>query len=131
MEAMASQRTASSRRGAGKWLIVVLLSVIATCLLVEVGRGVPPARAEVSTAQSGEIIAVAGKVTGESYGLYLLDLRHGTISVYQYLASKRTLRLMAVRNYTFDVQLDEYNTEPPPREIKKLVQQSKRLRETN
>jgi hypothetical protein len=34
---------------------------------------------------------------------------------------------MAARNYKFDVQLDEYNTEPLPREIQKLVQQHKRL----
>jgi hypothetical protein len=37
---------------------------------------------------------------------------------------------MASRTYLFDVRLDEYNTEPPPSEIKKLVEQQKRLGET-
>ncbi|MGB2821442.1 MAG: hypothetical protein WBF17_10700 [Phycisphaerae bacterium] len=116
-----------SRAGAAKWLIVVLLSVIATCLLIELGSGVSDARAEVSSGQAGDVVVVAGKVTADSYGLYLVDLRNGTISVYQYLASIRKLRLMAARNFTFDVQLDDYNTEPSPRDIQKLVQQHKRL----
>ena len=121
------RRQTGSPPGAAKWLIVILLTVIATCLLIELGRGLPDARAEVSTGAAGRLIAVAGKVTGETYGLYLLDLDNGTISVYQYVSSNRKLRLMAVRNYRFDVQLDDYNTEPSPREIRKLVQQHQRL----
>jgi len=128
---MRSERHPISRDGAAKWLIVILLSAIATCLLLEVGRGTSEALADPSTGQAGHVVAVAAKVTAETYGLYLIDLKHGTISVYQYLTSQRKLRLMAVRNFTFDVQLDEYNTEPPPREIRKLVQQHKRLVENN
>ena len=116
--------------GAGKWLVVVLLSAIVACLLVEAGSGAPEVRAEVSRGEAGHLIAVAGRVTPETYGLYLVDLKNGTISVYQYISSMRKLRLMAVRNFTFDVQLDEYNTEPPVRDIKKLVQQHKRLDKT-
>jgi len=121
--------------GAGKWLIVILLSVIATCLLIEVGRGVPAARGEPSTASTassagGDVIAVSAQITADSYGVYLLDTKRGTMAVYQYQPSKRTLRLMAVRGYGFDMQLDEYNTEPSPAEIKRLVQQQQRLGDT-
>jgi len=125
-------RPSSRPVGAGKWLIVILLSVIATCLLIEVGRGVPAARGEPSTASSagGEVIAVSAQLTADSYGVYLLDTKRGTIAVYQFQPSKRTLRLMAVRGYGFDMQLDEYNTEPSPLEIKKLVQQQQRLGDT-
>ena len=131
---MDTVRTRPSSRpvGAGKWLIVILLSVIATCLLIEVGRGVPAARGEPSTASSvgGDVIVVSAQLAADSYGVYLLDTKRGTMAVYQYQPTKRTLRLMAVRGYGFDMQLDEYNTEPSPLEIKKLVQQQQRLGDT-
>ena len=118
--------------GAGRWLIVILLSVIATCLLIEVGRGLPAALGEPSVASSGggEVIVVSAQIAADAYGVYLLDTKRGTMAVYQFQPSKRTLRLMAVRGYGFDVQLDEYNTEPSPLEIKKLVQQQQRLGDT-
>ncbi len=117
---------------AGKWLIVILLSVIATCLLIEVGVGSDSALADVSAASGGDggIIAVSARLTAESYGVYLLDPKRGTMAVYQFQPKTRTLRLMACRNYGFDVQLDEYNTEPSPREIKQLVGQQQRLGDT-
>ena len=114
----------------GRWLVVILLSGVVTSLVGMLTFGTSPAWAQVSSGTADRLVVVAGRVTPESYGLYLVDLKNGTISVYQYLSSKHTLRLMAVRNYSFDVQLDEYNTEPPPLEIKKLVQQHKRLAET-
>ena len=125
--AMASRRENARSADTAKWLIVILLSVIATCLLIEVGFGTSAARADVMAEGADHVIAVAGKVGSDSYGLYLLDLKNRTITVYQYVSGKRTLRLMAGRNISFDVQLDEYNTEPPPSEIQKLVQQHKRL----
>jgi len=121
------------RAGAGKWLVVILLSVIATCLLIELGNGADMALAEPSVAASGAdggVIAVSAQITTDSYGVYLLNPKRGTIAVYQFQPKTRTLRLMAVRNYGFDVQLDEYNTEPSPREIKQLVGQQQRLGET-
>jgi len=124
---MGLQRHSISSAGAAKWLIVILLSVIATCLILEVGVGTSAAVAQVSTGRAQHVIAVAGKVTDQSHGVYLVDLKNGTLSVYQYLSSQRKLRLLAVRTFEFDVQLDEYNTEPSPREIQKLVQQHKRL----
>ncbi len=125
-------RPDSRPAGAGRWLIVILLSVIATCLLIEVGRGLPAALGEPSVASSGggEVIVVSAQIAADAYGVYLLDTKRGTMAVYQFQPSKRTLRLMAVRGYGFDVQLDEYNTEPSPLEIKKLVQQQQRLGDT-
>ena len=115
---------------AAKWLIVALLAVIATCLVIEVGLITSSARAQ--TAGTGGVpstFAVAGKVTPETYGLYLIDLKHATICVYQYLPASRRLRLMAARTFAFDRQLDDYNNAPPtPREVKKLVEQQRSLR---
>jgi hypothetical protein len=125
-------RPSSRPAGAGSWLVVILLSVIATCLLIEVGRGVDAARGEPSVASSGggDVIVVSAQLAADAYGVYLLDTKRGTMAVYQFQPSKRTLRLMAVRGYGFDMQLDEYNTEPSPLEIKKLVQQQQRLGDT-
>jgi hypothetical protein len=111
-----------------QWLAAGLLAVVAAGLGIEAawGEGAEPA-AEASVGQSGQIIAVAGKITPETHGLYLIDLKNGTVSVYQYLSGSHKLRLMASRNYTFDVQLDEYNTEPPVKDIRKLVQEHKRV----
>ena len=132
MVTMPQRAQFGSSGGAAKWLIVILLSVIATCLVIEVGSGPSSAfaadEADATAGAAGRMLAVAGKVTPDTYGIYLVDLKNGTIAVYQYYKARTPqLRLLAVRNFTFDVQLDEYNTEPPPREIKKLVQQHKRL----
>lgn len=121
------QRSAS----AAKWLIVVLLAVIATCLMIEVGWTTSAARAQVAGAGGAPtVFAVAGKVTPETYGLYLVDLKYNTICVYQYLPASRRLRLMAARTFVFDRQLEDYNTELSPREVKKLVEQQRSLRAT-
>jgi len=117
----------------GKWLVVVLLSVIATCLLVQAGVATSAARAQISSANrvgsagEGGVFAIAGQVTPDTYGLYLVDSGNATICVYQYLPGTRQLRLMAARTYAYDRQLDEYNTQPSPREIKRLVEQHRRL----
>ena len=115
-----------------KWLIVVLLAVIAACLLIEVGAATSSARAQTAgTGGAPTVFAVAGKVTPETYGLYLVDLENGTICVYQYLPANRRLRLMAARTFVFDRQLEDFNNESPtPREVKKLIEQQRSLRAT-
>jgi len=61
--------------------------------------------------------------------LYLVDLKRGTICVYQYLPASRRLRLMAARLFVYDQQLEDFNNESPtPREVKKLVEQQRSLR---
>jgi len=54
-------------------------------------------------------------------------VRRGTICLYQDLPSTRKLKLMAARTFLFDRQVENYNTEPDPREIKKLVAEQKPL----
>ena len=122
-------RDSTWRRGrpAAAWLIVVLLTVIATVLVMEIGFGASATHAQVGAAGKDNVFVVAGRVTPETCGVYLIDVEKRRIAVYQWLPSSRKLRLMAVRNYTFDLRLDEYNTEKLPREIKKLVEESKPL----
>jgi hypothetical protein len=117
-------------RSSAKWLLVALLAAAAAGLLAGVGLTGSQARAELAGATGsggrGEVFVVAGQVTKDTYGLYLVDLEFGTICVYQWLPQTRKLRLMAARTYLFDRQLESYNTELPPAEIRKLVAQQKR-----
>jgi hypothetical protein len=121
----------SARRGRPlQWAIAMLLGAIAACLLVEVGRTTSSASAQVASERKGNIFALAGQLSKDSYGIYLVDADNDTIAIYEWVPaspSGRKLRLMAARNYSFDLKLDDYNTEPLPREIKTLVEQHRRL----
>ncbi len=126
-----STATRNLRGTVGRWVFVFLLGAVAGYLAVElVGEG-PLAAAQVMTgAKARKVVAVAGQITGETYGVYLVDLEGGIITVYQWLAGTKKLRLLAALNYTYDLRLDEYNTEPSPKEIRGLIRQSRRLGET-
>jgi hypothetical protein len=87
-----------------------------------------PAGAQVSPQGSPEgLLAVPAQITRDTYGLFLVDPRQRTICVYAYQAGTRKLQLLASRTYRFDVQLDDWNSSPPPREIQDLVGQQRRL----
>ena len=120
------------------WLITSLLAVIAVCLLIEVGASTSIALAQANSSDTAgqtdtdRLLAVAGQLSRDTYGLYLVDLDNTTICVYQYLPGKRTgmteLCLMAARSFAFDRRLEEYNTKPSPREIKELIDQQHPIR---
>jgi hypothetical protein len=113
---------------AAKWLIVAALGGVAALLLTELALSASAVEAQSESPLAGRnVIAVPGQITRDSYGVYLVDPEKGTICVYQYLVTAKSLRLLASRNYVFDVQLDDYNTQPPPRQIKELVEQQRRL----
>ena len=113
-----------------KGLVVALLAVIAAVLMVQAARSVSEAQAQTlgSGGQAGKTFAIAGQITSDSYGLYLVDLEKQTIAMYQWLPAVRKLRFLAARNYAFDLQLEDYNTEQSPSEIRNLVLQQRRLR---
>ena len=116
---------------AGRWLIVVVLAAVGAGLLAELVRGTPAANAQAAGGRGGDrFLAVAGQVTANTYGLYLVDMETGIITVYEWIPSRRStgiLKLLAARNTTYDLQMDEYNTEPSPREIQKLVGKSRSI----
>ena len=119
---------------APQWLIVVFLAVVAALLAANLFFS--PAPAEAQTGSAGPtgpsaLFAVAGQLAKDTYGLYLLDQGNGTICVYQFCADQRKvpkLRLVAARTFIYDRQLDSYNTEPPPKDVAKLVAEARRLR---
>ena len=111
-----------------QWVIVAVLSVIAACLMLELGFGASSATAQVTSVGGNDMLVVGGQITKDSYGLYLVDMKRQSLCVYQWLPGTRKLRLMAARTFKYDVQLDEYNADKPtPRDVKRLVEQHKRL----
>jgi len=60
------------------------------------------------------------------YGLYVMDVDAETICVYRASPDTSRFRLMAVRTFKYDRQLEDVNNDAPtPREVQKLVQQQK------
>jgi len=106
-----------------KWLSLIGLATIAGLLLVQLAADGPIARGQVTAAEEGGVFAVAGQITSDSFGIYLVDTERQTLTVYQWLPSVKKLRLLAARNYRFDLGLDEFNTEPSVREIQQLTRE--------
>lgn len=122
--------------GPALWLIAIALSAIALCMVAQLCGGLERGEALAQdfaasplpvAANGSRTFAVAGQVSRDSYGLYVIDPEHSTICFYEWLAGEAKLRLRASRNFAFDRQLDEYNTFPSPRQIRDLVDEHRRL----
>ena len=118
----ARKRRSRQPLGTAKWLAVASLAAIAACLLIEVGLSASVTHAQVGSAGGEKIMAVAGQMTRDSYGLYLVDIENARICMYQWRPATRTLRLMAARSYIYDLKLEDYNSEPPLHEVRQLVE---------
>jgi len=112
-----------------RWSLAAVLATVAVSLLVTLGLSVTAAHGQPTASEKkNSVFVVAGQISHETYGLYLVDYENKAIAVYKYVDRNRSLELRAVRTYRFDVQLDEYNTSKPlPRDVKKLIRQQKRL----
>lgn len=109
------------------------LSGVAAVVLTLALRPGPTASAQAT--QQGQaptgLLAVAGQVTPDTYGLYLVDPVQGSVVVYEYVPSARhRLQLRAARTVTYDLQLESYSTEPEPSEIAEMVRSARRISET-
>ena len=130
---MMSQRSAQDRSTGRyrpwQWATVVALSALAGALVSQVVLTGSPAGAQ--TASSGKeagVFALAGQLTRDSYGIFLVDSANGTMAIYEWAPQGRKLHLLAARNFTFDLQLDDYNnSEPLPRDVQALVKQQHKL----
>ena len=114
-----------------RWLLVFGLGIAALGLLVFLGLGEGFAQEQIPGAVDGaKVFVAAGQISRETYGLYLVDYENRTICVYQFSPRKgKSLKLMAVRSYKYDVKLDAYNTpdEMSPAAVKKMVTEQERL----
>lgn len=119
---------------AAQWLIVALLAAAAAMLGAEAIFSPTSAAAQTgwagTTQPAGGVFAIAGQITRDTYGLYLVDLRNDTICLYEYVAGRPgRLWLRAARTFVYDRQLDAYNTEPAPAEIAEMVSKARRLKD--
>ena len=119
--------------GTTQWCLVALLACVGTALAVTAWLSPDPGYAQAVQQTGGAaqgMLAVAGQVSPGTYGVYLVDLDRGSLTVYEYNAPVRQLRLMAARSYIYDRQLEAYNTVPPPAEVADMVRQARRIPST-
>ena len=70
------------------------------------------------------LFVVPAQFSTNTWGCYLMDVDGQTLVAYQYLPGEKKLRLMAARNFRYDRQLGQYNTDSPsPAEVKELLEQ--------
>lgn len=98
-------------------VIAFLLGVVlalSAALVVTAGRaGLPEAYAQ--TAGNNELVAIMGTMNtgkGPNDNLYVIDSKSMRLAIYQW--NSQSLTLAAVRNMTYDVKFEQYNTKQDP-----------------
>ena len=116
----------ASARGA-LWLIGISLAAIAIGMFVPNGEVVSPALAQpVMHAGARGVFAFTGRLSQNSFGLFMVDVDAMTIWCYEYLGGSKELRLVAARSWMYDRYLENFNCEgPSPSEIEIYVQQER------
>lgn len=111
--------------GAAQWLIVVLLTIIATVLILRPENGSSIALAQNQPlAGARGLFAFTGQLDQNSYGLFMLDVDQGTVWCYEIdsVGGTRKLRLIAARTWVYDRYLQDFNCAPPDfRAVQQLV----------
>ena len=116
-----------------QWATVVLLSALSGALVTQALWTSAEARAQTTTSGKDNVFAMAGQLSKDNYGIFLVDSGNSTMAIYEWVPDRvqgRMLRLVATRNFAFDLQLDDYNNAAKtPREIKEIAEKQKRLDE--
>ncbi|MCJ7544788.1 MAG: hypothetical protein MUP47_09555 [Phycisphaerae bacterium] len=119
-----NQNASPRAAGPARWLLVVVLAAAAGALLVELGRARAVGQGLGGPLGVGRgLLVVPSPLSRETYGVYLVDPEQGKMCLYEYQSGRRQLRLLAVRNFTYDLRLEAYNTQPSPSEMKDLAEQ--------
>jgi len=127
LQAQAIGGVLGGRQSATQWIIVVLLTVIATCWVIHLAEGpawVSQAQAQTMRMGAQGIFAFPAQLGPRNHGFFMVDVDAGNVWCYEYMPEKGKLRLVAGRSYLFDRYLEEFNTDSPtPSEVSQLVQQ--------
>jgi hypothetical protein len=67
------------------------------------------------------LFVMPAQLSPNTWGCYLMDTDNRTLCVYQYSPGEKMLRLSAARNFKNDCRLGNFNTAPPPGEVKDLA----------
>ncbi|NNM87702.1 MAG: hypothetical protein HKL95_04195 [Phycisphaerae bacterium] len=74
------------------------------------------------TASNHSTYVLPLRLGDKSWGLVLVDRRQRVFCVYRFLESASRLRLVAARDYRYDLRLHDYNnTAPTPAQVKAMV----------
>ena len=68
------------------------------------------------------IFVMPAQMKSNVWGCFVLDVDNQTLCAYEYWGGDRWLRLAASRDLRFDRKLKQFNTDPPPKEIKARVE---------
>lgn len=154
MQTQYTQTRPVRRPGATQWLLVAALGILAGGLVVELARGDSNSEPErdsgkaersgqvfamtspvgeksygvmLADTREGSLFAVGGEIAKGQYGVFLIDAERGKMALYGWSPKERKLRWLATRNFTYDLKLDDYNTEIKPRQVRNLVERSEPL----
>ena len=109
---------------AGKSLVTLGLGLILGYCSATVSFQKSATAGDKAEATTSEMIALKSDLSPTSHLLYLIDSKQKVMSVYEYDSKKTKLKLAAVRQFSADHQLSEFNNEAPfVSDIQKLVRQ--------
>jgi hypothetical protein len=129
----APQPRKSALAGKALWLVGIGLLANAAALYSR-GQSAPEivldqnAFAQAQPATPGQPLGARGifmmpaQLGPATFGLYLMDVDSGTISIYKTNPDGNRFRLMAARSFKHDRFLEDFNNDSPrPKEVQKLV----------
>ena len=101
-------------------ILVALLSRPSAPSLIPAAFGRDPQ----PIAGGGGLFLMPAQFSSTTWGCYIMDIDSQTICAYEYVPrnAKERLRLVAARYFRHDRRLKDFNTDPDPEEIRKLVE---------
>jgi len=127
------QQRPDDDRGPGRWLPAVVAAAVAagaTWALSRPGSSLPRAAAQFPAVAGGQgVYLMPGQLATNAWGVYLLDTDRGSLLVYRFDAGSSRLKLLAARDVSADRGLGDFNTFPPPAEVRRIVELERRARQ--
>ena len=74
-------------------------------------------------AGGGTVYLMPAQFSQNTYGAYVMDIDKQTLCAYQYFPGTNQLRFVSARRFSHDLRMEDFNTLPPPADIKKLIEQ--------
>ncbi|MGA2585320.1 MAG: hypothetical protein ABSG31_18785 [Tepidisphaeraceae bacterium] len=102
--------------------IVVLLATHGRPALASVALGDASAP-QLPIAGGNGIYVMPCQLHPSVWGCMVMDTNRQTLAVYEYRAGEQSLVLTAGRDFGYDLQLKNFNTDPAPEDIKQKVEQ--------
>jgi hypothetical protein len=119
------------------WINAALLVGVIVALLARDGARFPAflpaahAQPQQPIAGGAGLFLMPAQFSSNTWGCYVMDVDTQTLVAYQFLPGEKQLRLIAARNFRHDRRLSNFNTTPPPDEVRDLLekeQQTNRVR---